>query len=132
MIKGKESIQEPDNPSKREKVDSIIDEKNIIKKTPPPFKNKEDYIGVTNEKTRESYDSPSDTDGCAIHLGYKHKNEEDEEYIETPPEENDSIKSEISEGITKEYVIISLLANFFRANESKRLCLPLTATKNIY
>ena len=30
LIKVKESIQEPDNPSKRAKVDSIIDEKNII------------------------------------------------------------------------------------------------------
>ena len=36
-IKGTETIQEPDNPSKRGKEDSIIDEKNIIKKTPPPF-----------------------------------------------------------------------------------------------
>ena len=30
MIKGKDSIQEPDNPSKREKDDSIIDEIIII------------------------------------------------------------------------------------------------------
>ena len=52
MIKVKESIQEPDNPSKRAKEDSITDENNIIKKTPPQFKNKEDYIDGTNEKTR--------------------------------------------------------------------------------
>ena len=39
-IKGKESIQVPDKPSKRSKEDSIP---NVEKKiTPPPFKNKED------------------------------------------------------------------------------------------
>ena len=37
------------------KEDSINDEK----KTPPPFKNKEEYIGGTNKKTSESNDSPS-------------------------------------------------------------------------
>ena len=57
-----------------------------MKKTPPPFKNKEYYIGGTNEKTHESDDSPSDTYGFARNLGDKHKNEEYEEYIETPPE----------------------------------------------
>ena len=59
--------------------------KNITKKTPPPFKNKEDYIGDTNEKTHESDDSPSKTDGCASNLGKEHNNEEDEEYSETTP-----------------------------------------------
>ena len=54
-------------------------------------------MGDTNDKTHESDDCPSDTDGCAINLGGEHKNEEDEEYIETPPEENNSIKSKISE-----------------------------------
>ena len=39
------------------------------KETPPPFKNKEDYISDTNEKTRESDYSPSETDGCVIHMG---------------------------------------------------------------
>ena len=33
LIKGKESIQEPDNPSKMENEDSTIDEKNIKKST---------------------------------------------------------------------------------------------------
>ena len=32
LIKEKESIQEPDNPSKRANVDSIIDERNYNKK----------------------------------------------------------------------------------------------------
>ena len=83
------------------------------KKTPPPFTNKEDYIGGTTQKTSESDDSPSDTYGCARNLVDEHKNEEGEEYIETPPEENDSIKSKNSEGITEEDVIISLLAKYF-------------------
>ena len=40
-----------------------------MEKKPPTFKNKEDYIGDTNEKTRESNDSSSETDGCARNLG---------------------------------------------------------------
>ena len=49
FIKGKENIQVPDNPSKRAKEDSIPDvEKHNSKETPPPFKNKEDYIGDTS------------------------------------------------------------------------------------
>ena len=69
LIKGKEIIQELYNPSKREKEDSIPDEEKHNKKTPPPFKNKEDYIGDINEKTRESDDSTSETDGCVRNLG---------------------------------------------------------------
>ena len=91
FIKGKETIQVPDNPSKRSKEDSIIDEIIIIIKTPPPFQNKEDYIGGTHEKTCQSDDYPSDTDGCARNLGDEHKNEENDEYIE-PPSENDRRK----------------------------------------
>ena len=54
--------------------------KTIIKLTPPLYTNKHEYVGGTNEKTRdsqtrESDDSPSDTDGCAINL--------DEEHMET-------------------------------------------------
>ena len=51
MIKVKESIQEPDNPRERAEEDSITDEKNIKKQKPSQFKDKEDYIGGTNEKT---------------------------------------------------------------------------------
>ena len=57
---------------------STPDEK-TLKKTPPLFKNKEDYIGDTNEKTREFDDSPSETDVCVRNLGEEHKNEEYEE-----------------------------------------------------
>ena len=60
--------------------------KKTLKKAPPKFKHKVDYKGDTNEKTCESDDSPSDTDVCARNLGEEHKNQEYEEYIETPPE----------------------------------------------
>ena len=40
---------------------------------PPPCKNKQGYVGGTNDKKRESYDYPSDTYGCARNLGYEHK-----------------------------------------------------------
>ena len=59
---------------------------------PPPCKYKQYYVGGTNDKTRESDDSPSDTDGCTRNLENEHKNEEDDEYIETPSEENYIIK----------------------------------------
>ena len=67
-------------------------QKKIVQKIPPQFKNKEDYIGDTIEKTRVSDDSPRETDGCAINLGKEHENEQDEEYSEATPEINDSIK----------------------------------------
>ena len=67
-----------------------------------------DYIGGTNEKTRESNDSLSDTNSCARNLGDEYKNKKDEEYIETSPVENDKIKSKISEDITEDDFIISL------------------------
>ena len=52
------------------KEGSITDiEKNNNEKTPPLFKNKGDYIGDTNEKTRGSDDSPSETDGYVRNLG---------------------------------------------------------------
>ena len=44
----------------------------------PPFKNREDYIGDTKEKTRGSDDSPSETNGFARNLGKEHENEQDE------------------------------------------------------
>ena len=72
--KVKENIQVPDNPSKRAKEDSIIDG-GEMEKNPLPFKNKADYIGGTNEKTREPDDYPSNNDGCARNLGKEHKNE---------------------------------------------------------
>ena len=48
--------------------------------TPPPYKNKKDYRGGTNDKTRDSHtretsNSPSDNDSCARNLDEYHKNE---------------------------------------------------------
>ena len=87
-------------------MDCIIDEKNNnLKKTPLPYKNKQDYDGGTNYKTRKSDDSPSDTDGCARNIDDEQKNEEDDEYIDPPSEKNDIIKSKL-----EEYVRNSLLA----------------------
>ena len=66
-------------------MDSSIDEtKPNIKLTPPPYKNKQDYVGGTTDKTHESDDSPSDTDGCARNIDDEHKNEEEEDYIDPP------------------------------------------------
>ena len=43
LITGNDSTQEPDNPSKKAKVDSSIDEtKPNLKLTPPPYKNNQD------------------------------------------------------------------------------------------
>ena len=78
-IKGKESCQEPGNLDKRSKEDNIPDVEKHNKKTPPPLKNKEDYIGDTNEKTRGSVNFPSETNGCVRNLGKEHENGEDEE-----------------------------------------------------
>ena len=57
--------------------------------TPPPYKNKKDYKGGTNDKTRDFHTcetsvSQSDNDGFARNLDEEHKNEEDEEYIDPP------------------------------------------------
>ena len=69
MITGNDSIQEPDNPSKKAKMDSISDEKkHNLKKTPPPCKNKQDCVDGSNDKTHESDNSTSDTDSCARNL----------------------------------------------------------------
>ena len=79
LIKGKKSIQLLDKPIKRAKEDSIPDAKKPIKKAPLTFKNKEDYIGDTNEKMHGSDDSTSETDGFVRNMGKEHKNGEDEE-----------------------------------------------------
>ena len=51
---------------------------------PPPNTNKQDFAGGTNDNTRETGDSPSDTDICARNLDEEHKNEEDDYYIDPP------------------------------------------------
>ena len=68
-ITGKEIIQEPENANKGAKKDSIPDVyKSSPKETHPPFENKVDYRGDTNEKTHSSDDFTGETDGCARNL----------------------------------------------------------------
>ena len=69
-----------------------------------PNTNKQDYAGVTNDKTldsltRESGDSPSDTDGSARNLYEEHKNEEDDNCIDPLSKKKDNIDSKLQEEI---------------------------------
>ena len=68
-------------------ISSIDETKVTVELTPPPYTNKQDYKGGTNDKTRDSLtretsDSPSDTDSCARNLDEEHNNEEDDDYID--------------------------------------------------
>ena len=71
-------------------MDSSIDDTKInLKLTPPPNTNNQDYVGSTNDKTRDSQtreyeDSTSDTDGCARNIDKEHKHKEDDDYIDPP------------------------------------------------
>ena len=86
----------------------------IILKTPPLYKNKQDYGDGTNDKARESDDSPSDTDGCARNFDDENKNEEDEDYIDPPSKKNDTIISNSEEDVRNR-----LLAKIFtQSNQS--------------
>ena len=63
----------------RTKITSIL--------APPPYTNKQDHKGGTNDEThdshtRETSDFPSDTDSCARNLDEGHKNEEDDNNID--------------------------------------------------
>ena len=87
-ITGNKITEDPDNLGKKTKVGSIIDGTKIpVELTPPPSTNKQDYEGGTNEKTRDSLtretsDSPSNTDSYARNLDEEHNNEEDYDYID--------------------------------------------------
>ena len=64
-----------------------------VKLTPPTYKNKKDYKGGTNDKTRDSLtretiDYPINTDICARKIDEEHKNEEDDDYIDPPTKTN--------------------------------------------
>ena len=55
-----------------------------VELTPPSNTNKQDYKGVTNDKTRnsltrETSDSTIDNYSCAINMDEEHKNEEDDD-----------------------------------------------------
>ena len=73
-----------------------------VELTPPPNTNNQDYVSVTNDKTRDSQtreyeDSRSDTDGCARNLDEEHKNEDDD-YID-PPLKKDIIELKLQEEV---------------------------------
>ena len=83
--------------------------------TPPPNTNKQDYAGVTNDKTRDSQThesgySRSDTDGCARNLYEEHKNEEDDDYIDPSYIYKYMIESKLQEEVRNR-----LLSNFFHS-----------------
>ena len=64
---------------------------------PHPNTNKQNYADCTNDKTRdyhkrESGDSQSDTDVCAINIDEEHINEEDDDYIDPPSKIKDRIE----------------------------------------
>ena len=64
------------------------------------FWDKLDYKGNTNEKTRGSDDSPSETGGCVRNLAKEHEYEEDEEFKEDNSEINDTNESKLSKDKT--------------------------------
>ena len=90
-ITGNKITQDQDNKSKEAKLGSSIEGTKLSSiLTPPPYKNKKDYKGGTNDKTRDSHtretsDSPSDNDSCARNLDVEHKSEGDEDYNDPPP-----------------------------------------------
>ena len=59
---------------------TITDAEKTSKKTPPYFRLKVDYEGDTNQKTRGSEYSPSETYECVINMDKENENEEDEEF----------------------------------------------------
>ena len=97
--------QDPENMSKEAKMGSSIDGTKIPSiLTPPPYTNKQDYKGGTNDKTRdyhtrETSDSPSDPDSYARNLDEEHKNEEDDDYIDPPSKKKDKIDYQLHEEI---------------------------------
>ena len=92
-IAGNKITQDQDNMSKEAKVGSSIKgtknpsvltpHPSVL--TPPPYKNKQDYKGGTNDKTRDLHTretsvSRSDGDSLARNLDAENKNTEDDEY----------------------------------------------------
>ena len=80
-LTGNKITQNQDNKSKEAKLGSSIEGKKLSSiLTPPPYKNKKDYKGGTNDKSRDSHtretsDSPSNNDSCARNLDKEHKTE---------------------------------------------------------
>ena len=82
--------------------------------TPHPYNNKQDYKGVTNDKTRDSHTrvtsvSRSDDDSLAINLDAENKNTEDDEYIEHPSIKKIKLIPNHMKKSEKDYYLIFLL-----------------------
>ena len=74
--------------------------------TPPPYKNKKDYKGGTDDRTRDSHTfetsvSRSNNYSCARNLGEENKNKEYEEYIDPQSIKKDKTDSQSHEEIRK-------------------------------
>ena len=72
--------------------------------TPPPYKNKQDYKGGTNDRTHDSHTretgiSRSDDDSLARNLDAENNNTEDDEYNDNMAIKNDKIDSQSHEKI---------------------------------
>ena len=76
---------------------------------PTTYKNKQDYKGGTNDKTRDSHTretsvSRSDDDSLAINLDSENKIKEEDEYIDHPSIKKDKIDSQSNEEIRKNMI----------------------------
>ena len=109
--------QDQDNIGKEAKVGSSIEgtknssvltpHQSVL--TPPPYKNKQDYRGGTNDKTHDSHTretgvSGSDDYSLARNLDAENKNIEDDEYNDHLSIKNDKIYSQSHE--KKKHTII--------------------------
>ena len=78
--------------------------------TPPPYKNKQDYKGGTNDKTYDSHThksgvSISDDASLSRNLDAYNNNAEDDEYIDHPSIKNDRIDSQSHKKIRKRILL---------------------------
>ena len=111
-ITGNKITQDQYKISKEANVGSSIEGTKIPSiLTPPPYKNKKEYKGGTNDKTRDSHTretsvSRSYNDSCAKNLDEEHKNEEDEEYIDPLSIKNDKIDYRSHEKISKRLLLL--------------------------
>ena len=90
--------------------------------TPPPYKNKRDYKGGTNDKTNDKTNdshthdsgvSKSNDASVARNLDAENKNAEDDEYIDHPSIKNDRVDSQSHEKIRKRLLMKTFSKIFF-------------------
>ena len=99
LVTANKLTQDPDDTNEYDKVGSIIEgtkktsvcvTPHRLGLTPPPYKNKRDYKGGTNDKENDSHTLDSDVsrnDDASVkrNLYEENKNAEDDEYIDHPP-----------------------------------------------